>query len=201
MTASVTGGRGAKVYRCKKSHGAGTCPAPASVGRSHLDELVTDEFLAHYGDVSVEGGQGTGDLGSARQELADAEAELAAYRDNTAIRDVLTAVGDGAYEDGLRARAAAVLAAREALEDARRTAGVAIDLVGVADVWDSLTIDEKRRLLTAGVDTVFLRRAAVPGRSRAGIDRERVRVLWRGTGPGDLPGPGRRNVALQPFEW
>ena len=65
-------------------------------------------------------------------------------------------------------------------------------------MWPDLSIAERRRLLNAGVDCVFIRRAPVNGRH--GLDPERVRIFWRGEAPDGLPGPGVR-VELAPLDW
>lgn len=187
MAPATAGTRKQKIYRCKVRHGAGQCLAPAYADRALLDEHVAELFLAHYGDLAMEGRQASVGIADARRAVADAEAELAAFRDNTAIRDALAAVGG--FEEGLRARVERVLAARDALEAARRTA-TGMDFGDLTAMWPTLSTEERRRIVSAGIDCVFLRRAEVPGRN-VGIDPARVRVFWRGHGPRDLPGPGR----------
>ena len=197
MQASVVGQSRMLVYRCKRRHGTGDCPAPASVRRSLVDAHVEAAFLHRYGDVAAEGRQADAGLGAAQQRVADAEAELAAYRD-APIREALERLGPGAYHDGLASRADAIVKAREEFAAARaRSAG--IDVGAGADVWESLAARERRQLLAEGIDCVMLRRTSTPGRS-AGFDAGRVRVLWRGEAPDGLPGPGVR-VDLAPFEW
>jgi len=57
-----------------------------------------------------------------------------------------------------------------------------------------LSIEEKRRLLTAGIDAVMLRQGkTLP-------IEERALVLFRGQAPAGLPSRGRR-VPLAPFQW
>lgn len=199
MHAATVGSRYQRVYRCKRRHGAGECPAPASVDRELLDQLVTDQFLEHYSDIAVEGRIASPGLAAARQRLSEAEAELAAYRDNTRARDALLTLGEGHFEAGLESRVAAVVTARDALEGERLTS-VGIDLSATGGVWPELSVEERRRLLTEGVDAVFLRRAAVTGRSSAGLDPGRVRIFWRGEAPHDLPGPGIR-TELRSLDW
>jgi hypothetical protein len=137
-------------------------------------------------------------LERAVSDLADAEAELIAYRDNASARAALEVLGGDHFEQGLHARVAAVMEARDALERARRAA-VGIDLGPATAIWPELSVDEKRRLLTEGVDAVFLRRAEVIGRNTS-LDGSRVKVFWRGEAPRDLPGPGIR-VELRSLDW
>ena len=68
----------------------------------------------------------------------------------------------------------------------------------VVGEWPGLTLGERREVLALGIDAVFLRRA--PRQGLSAID-DRALVLWRGEGPADLPGPGRRGVPLVPYEW
>jgi hypothetical protein len=85
--------------------------------------------------------------------------------------------------------------ALDALDGARTRAGIA-DLPEPSEldaIWPDLDVAERRHLLQAGLDVVFLRRGRVP-------IAERTRVLWRGEGPADLPGPGRR-LGLRSFVW
>lgn len=73
------------------------------------------------------------------------------------------------------------------------------DPEALADLWGGLTVPERRQLLHAAIDVVFLRRTAVAHHSSP-ID-ERVLILWRGEGPSDLPGRGKRPGTLRGFPW
>jgi len=118
------------------------------------------------------------------------ERELVAFRDNESLADM----GD-TYVEGLRVRQGRRDDALDALDHARARAGVADlpDATELEAVWPDLDVGERNHLLQAGLDAVFVRRG------RETIDK-RSRVLWRGEGPGDLPGPGRR-LGVRAFVW
>jgi hypothetical protein len=192
MHAAVVGQRKQRVYRCKGHHGAGDCAAPAAVTRELLDELVAAAFLARYGDVEVAAADTS--LAAATAALTAAERGLRDYLQAIDIEDV----GADAFAAGARARRERVDVARGALQRARSDAnGLDFGPDGVA-VWPELRIDERRRLLSAGIDCVFVRRAPINGRHR--LDPDRVRVFWRGEAPDGLPRPGVRAV-LAPLHW
>ncbi len=188
MAASVVGQRRQRVYRCRRH---GDCPAPASVDEAMLDKMVSDAFLARYGDVEVEQA-GTDAVRDAAEGARIAEAQLERYRD---MEDTLGEF----WGDGLAPRVQAVHDARHKLAVARAEAFGA-DVLGPdgAAVWPDLDIDERRRLLVAGIDAVFVRRAS--GRTVGAVDPSRVRVVWHGEAPADLPGPGRR-ATIRAFDW
>jgi site-specific DNA recombinase len=58
------------------------------------------------------------------------------------------------------------------------------------ELYRSLTVDERREVLGGFLDTIMVRPSRGRGRNVDPVDR-RVRVLWRGQGPTDLP---RRRV-------
>lgn len=185
-----------KIYRCPRRHSTGICQSVAYVSRNQIEPYVERLFLAHYGASIARGFVANDGLEAARRRLADADAELTLYRDNTSARAMLDKLGGGHFEAGLGARVDAVLQAREGLEEARRGA-VNLDLGPALAVWPDLSVSERREVFTEGIDAVFLRRADVAG-TRA-LDG-RVKVFWRGEAPNDLPGPGLR-VDLRGIDW
>jgi hypothetical protein len=102
----------------------------------------------------------------------------------------------------LQSRADTLEVSRRKLAEAseRATLGSTVELTegGLVQAWPSLTIAEKRRLLSAAIDAVFLRPAR--GAGRVVRIEERALILWRGQAPDDLPRRGRR-VPLAPFSW
>jgi len=107
-------------------------------------------------------------------------------------------MGAEAFTAGALVRQARVDEAREALHRSRSSAaGLDLGPDGAA-IWPELTITERRRLLNAGIDCVFVRSAPVNGRNR--LDADRVKVCWRGEAPDGLPGPGLR-AELAPLDW
>ena len=72
------------------------------------------------------------------------------------------------------------------------------DIALLAEGWTDLEVADKRELLSAAIDAVFLRRA--PDRGTWPIE-DRVHICWHGEGPDDLPGVGRRLMEMKPYEW
>jgi hypothetical protein len=70
-----------------------------------------------------------------------------------------------------------------------RAAQLAPSLTGLtADAYRSLEREERAAALRAMIDCVFVRNVGGPrGPQAIPVDERRVRVLWRGQGPGDLP--------------
>jgi hypothetical protein len=179
-----------RLYRCRGERAGGRCPAPASVLGSVIEPHIIDAFFRGVGGMRAEASTLTDELRTAENAFRRADLEVAAFRDNESLADL----GDD-YVNGLRARVGRRDDALEALEAARARAGIA-DLPEAAEleaVWPNLDVADRRHLLQAGLDAVFIRRGRVP------ID-QRTHLLWRGEGPADLPGPGRR-LGLRSFVW
>lgn len=102
-------------------------------------------------------------------------------------------MGDDLYHEALDARSAALKGAQRELQELLSHAN---GDAGDVDSYDAATPEQKRLMIGASLDTVFVRR----GRTRADAD-ERCRVLWRGEGPDGLPGRGRKVEGLSPFTW
>ena len=187
------------LYRCRVRHAAGKCPAPATIMARVLDPYVEHRFVDALGPTGplAEAVASTKALQGAVAALEAAEAELAAYRDEPGI---VTAIGTERFVEGLEARAEVVNVAQAKLNEARQQdtmnghdAATPGDLV---EAWPTLTVAERRALLTASLDAIFVRSARglnVPVEARA-------LLLWRGEGPEGLPRRGRR-VPLEPFSW
>ena len=150
--------------------------------RQFLDLLVRR-------DVRVHGEPQRKDVQAARRRFDEAEAELEAWvNEPRAI-----ALGD-MYWTGMKSRRAAVDDARDALYALDADVDVPVLPGGgeLPDVWETLTVPERRRLLALGIDAVMLR----PGR----VLDDRAWIFWRGQAPDDLPSRGRR-VPLASFVW
>jgi len=147
-------------------------------------------FFAGLGGMRAEGTTLTDELRAAEHAFSRAERELELWRDNESLADL-----GAEYVKGLQVRMARRDEALDALEHARGRAGVA-DLPSETELgmlWPDLDVQDRRHLLRAGLDAVFVRRGRVP-------IGQRTLVLWRGQGPADLPGPGRR-LGLRSFVW
>jgi DNA invertase Pin-like site-specific DNA recombinase len=179
-------------YRCFIHHAAGDCPAPASIVREKLESYVVAEFAAHLGDLAGRTLVSAPEVEGAYERLQEAEAELVAFRDDLRIRSVL---GQDGFLAGLEARTAALAAAQQALDRAQ-AGSPSPDLGAALDDWESLSLLERRALLRSGIDCIIVRRADFKTPMS-----ERVRILWHGEAPDDLPRPGGRANVLRPFDW
>lgn len=183
-----------RIYRCRGEHSTGKCTAPSSALARVVEPYVVGQFFDAIGagGVLARATPRTDDVDSLKATVAAAEAELAAWRDETSIVDL----GRDIYVAGLEARAQRVDQAQAALQDALVVTGVDT-LPAAAELratWPELTTEEQRRILTAGVDAIMLRR----GRDLP--IEQRALVLWHGEGPADLPRRGRR-VPVAAFPW
>ena len=190
-----TNAKGLPMYRCHGRHKAGRCPEPVNVSMQRLDEFVeaavVKRLRAKSSRVRVE--RRSGDLDAALAKLENVEAQLATYRD----ADVIDVIGADAYRDGLRVRRERVDEARRAVADAQGVAVLPFGLTGEG-VWRDGTLDERRILLAALVDAVFVRRAHSRGKGTP-ID-DRVVILWSGDAPGDLPGRNGGRMSRYVFD-
>jgi site-specific DNA recombinase len=190
------------LYRCRGRHAAGKCSSRASALARVLDPFVEAAFLEALGPDGpfAEASASTADVDEALALVEESERELVAYRDTPGI---VTAVGgQSSFLEGLQSRAQTLSEARAKLAEAaeQATLGGAAELTagGLIEAWPTLTTGEKRRLLSAAIDAVFLR----PGRGSGRVVpiEERALILWRGEAPADLPRRGHR-VPLASFVW
>jgi DNA invertase Pin-like site-specific DNA recombinase len=190
MTRTIGGGHA--VYRCRRRHAGGHCPEPVAVSLDRLDAHVEGIFLAWAREqgLTLESTARTARAERALAELEDAEAELAAYRDETLV----AIIGREAFAAGLVQRQKTVDGARRALADAQATTELPLGLT-VDDLWEAGGTSDQAALLAGAVDAVFVRRARSRGQGTPIGDR--ARVLWRGEAPGDLP--GRRGGVMRRF--
>jgi site-specific DNA recombinase len=180
------GGR-APVYRCRGTHLAGACTAPASINARKLEQHVESVWRTQMADEALTVQHDSEALQSATEKLSEAEAELAAFAADLTLRRVL----GGGYHAAVEARAAAVNQAQAELQRALAPAfgGEAIES------YDDLPVEDRRRILGSSIDAVIVKRddARVP-------IEERVTILWRGEAPEDLPRRGRDNGPVRAYE-
>jgi hypothetical protein len=174
-------------YKCRGVHTAGRCPEPASVDARKLETYVEGLWREQMADEVFLVGEDTSALAAAAQALQAAESELACFAADVTARDLL---GEG-YHPALATRSHAVQEAKRALARAGRTP----DRPGAVESYDELSVPERKRILSAAIDTIIVSR----GHSRVPVE-QRVTILWRGEGPDDLPRRGRDNGAIRAFE-
>jgi DNA invertase Pin-like site-specific DNA recombinase len=165
-----------RLYRCRTERSSGRCPAPASVLGSVVEPFITEAFFGYVAGMRAEGTLIGEELRAAEKKLAQAERELLTYLTAVGAADV----GAQGFKAGAKLRRDAVDRAGEHVDKARERAGIA-DLplaVDLMDQWPTLSVQERNRLLRAGVEAVLLRRG------RTSIDK-RTTLIMRGCG--DLP--------------
>jgi site-specific DNA recombinase len=178
-------------YRCRGDHAAGRCPAPSSVLGRVIEPYIVERFFAELAPrgILARGQAEAREVDELRRRLDEAERELEAWVNEPA----LNALGRELYLSGLEVRQKAVDDARSVLAEHHQEDDLDdLGEAGQRDLWPTLPVSERRRLLALGVDGIMLRR----GRE---LD-ERVWIFWRGQGPDDLPSRGRR-VPLASFAW
>jgi DNA invertase Pin-like site-specific DNA recombinase len=182
-----------RFYICGKVHTQGRCPAPCSVKATRLDGHVESAFFHLLEHPPA-------DLALRREEVRRrearfrvAEAALAGFRDDPRVIEVL---GQDQFVLGLRARTHDVDQARRELSFAR----AALEeppippLPELRRTWPELPTLKRRLYISRAIDCVFVR----PGH---GLEvEERAYVCHRGTGPDDLPKPGRPVRPIAPFQ-
>jgi site-specific DNA recombinase len=183
------------LYRCRGRSAAGKCPAPTSVLARVIDPLVETKFLAALGPDGplAEASASTDAFDAATRRVQEAEREL----DDYMATNLISVIGQGRFHTQVELRQTEVERAKAEQSEARQATAFAdaLELTGsLGKDWPSLTVTEKRHLLTAALDAVMIRCA------RAVPIQERVCILWRGDGPDDLPRRGRR-VPLASFSW
>ena len=195
-----SGGRERHYYRCRVHRVSGTCEAPAAVradaedGLEALVEQVVIDALdaraATYANVDD-----SDTLERALEELEIAGDTLNAYLANT---DLVGIVDQQRYNDGAMAHQSRVAAAQQAVSNIRDLQGA--DASGMtAAGYLSLSREDRSEILRAMIDVVFVKASFGPrGPQAIPLDSRRVRILWRGQAPDDLPG---KNVASHVMPW
>jgi site-specific DNA recombinase len=184
-----SGGYRRQYYRCRVHRVSGVCEAPAAVradGEDALEAYVEsivvrelDRRASSYVAVSD-----TDALSDALAQLEAAKADLDAMRSDTAARRRLGGLWLSFVEPLLEAVEVA-----DARVGELRASQLAPQLSGLtAKAYSSLGREDRGAVLRAMIDCVFVRNVGGPrGPQTIPIDERRVRVLWRGQGPDDLP--------------
>lgn len=183
-----------RMYRCRGAKSAGKCPAPTSVLARVIEPWVVDRFLERAEAAEVEAVTLTTDVEDAEERRDTARAQLDAYL----AADIEGMVGIERYRAELERRAAVLQAAEDELAKALERAGGGASIRNISERWPTYDLPERRQLLSLGIDAIFLRRA--PRQGLSDLDN-RVLIAWRGEGPDDLPGRGRRIETIRSVDW
>jgi len=186
-------GKRRRMYRCFGRSSAGKCEAMAYVSAELIDAHIERLFFESAGALAAHGAVDTSSVVADLERRAEeAEAELSAYRDDERI---VGALGAERFVEGLQGRSKALDEAHAELAAARDRLGVANtgSRVELRDLWPTLTVPERQRLLRATFDAVFVRRGRRPV-------EDRLAVFSRGTGPRDLPSHQNRGASIRPLD-
>ena len=167
----------AVVYVCHGRSSAGRCPARAAVTLALLDAHVEAFARRELRRIALRAGErDDGALDEAREEVAAATREMAAYL--KAVSDDL--VGVEAFAAGAAARAERVEAAQARLRAvmALRPAGRALG--DVDEAWERMSAHGRNQVLRGLLEAVVVRRGGGRG-SRTPLG-DRVRVVKHGAG-------------------
>ncbi|CAN5245327.1 hypothetical protein BH20ACT13_BH20ACT13_05220 [soil metagenome] len=171
-------------YACGKRKAGAVCECPVTIGSDRLDEYITESFLDRLRSepVSIGATPAGDDVVDAVRELEEAEVELEAYIST----NLASTVGVEVFQTGATKRADAVNAARARVAELQRLQPAVALTTSVIDEWPSLTVEERRSLMSAAIQAVLVSPALGRG-SRRPVG-ERVRIVWLGEDLPDLPG-------------
>jgi DNA invertase Pin-like site-specific DNA recombinase len=175
-------------YCCRCHSAAGACPAPAYISAFELErrvEAIVFDLLGRRRERTE------APLRTAQKRADAAHRSLAAYRDSP---EILNALGQRAFADGLAVRTEDLKAAR--LDVATIRSSIATQALPPTShlerEWPWMSIEQRRAVILAVIDCVFVR----PG--RLDYDR-RISICPGGTGPKALPRPGDKHTTIRSY--
>ena len=179
-----------RLYACRRYYSGGKCAAPATITTLLLEPFVIDVFFRMLSRRRL---APVGALREATEQVARRQHELARYRDNARLLDVL---GEDAFAEGLRTRKQRLHSARidQAAAQARMDAHGLPRLAELRASWPQLDTLERRMIMSKVIDCVFV----APGNGHV---ENRVTICPRGTAPARLSRPGdkgNRLTAIKP---
>lgn len=183
--------------RCRASSEQMTsrCSAPAGTARGvELEEYLVAAFLDRMDEVRATVTEHAGRGPELERELQQAQSVLDALATDARAQE---AMGMTSYLRALEVRRREVDRLAGELDAELRASGAGqlldADLRGI---WQTLTVTERRRLLSSATDAVFVHR----GGPDIPID-ELVTILWAGEAPDlDLPRGGRKDYVARPYD-
>lgn len=191
----TTSSHGKRIYRCTVRHAGGRCPDPCRIAADEFELVVAETFRRRILTwPAMQEVTDTTALDAAQAAVLEAEREMAGYRDDTELRDL---IGREAWLDGLRTRRETLDRTEDELARARlATRATQPDLRFLLDELPNMTVEDQKEAMAQLIDVVALRSA-----SSAPLPADRVVVFWAGEGPADLPRRGfREKPQLRPFE-
>lgn len=185
---NTSGGYRRYYYRCRVRRVSGTCAAPASVraeGDDGLEAVVERAVCVELDRRAREytSTQSTADLAEALAALQAASVDVEELRADALARRRL---GDR-WLSFLEPLLQAEEAAQARVDDLRTAQGAAISGL-TSHGYEARSRSERAEILRSMIDVVFVRSVGGPrGRYVVPLDADRVRILYRGQGPNDLP--------------
>ena len=189
-------------YRCRVHRSSGRCLAPAAVRADRDDGLEAyvesvvltelDRLQRTFVDVPD-----SAELEGALAALEAAQQDLDEMRLDTAARRRLGT----RWLDFVEPYITAVEDAQARVDDVRAAAGGEPRIELTAEAYRAMPREARAAALREMIDCIFVRNVGGPrGPQAVPIDEERVRILWRGTGPSDLPAANRASKVV-PWPW
>jgi len=195
---NTSGGYRRHYYRCRGHRVSGICRAPAAVRADGTDaiEAYVENLVCAELDRRAGFYIGVADSDALTDALAESEAareDLEAMRQDVSARRRLGAVWLSFVEPLVEAvheadRRVAVL----------RASQLCPQLSGLTSqaYWSLLRV-ERAAVLRAMIDCVFVRNVGGPrGPQAIPIDERRVRILWSGQAPDDLPAVNKASTII-----
>lgn len=167
-------GRGFTFYRCRGRRAKGVCTAQSRISAKIADGYVEEAFLAWLRaepPIVVESQPKTETLDEAIAQLEAAEEELAAYRD----ANLISVIGREAYVAGLVERQKAVDEASARVSSVPKIEQPQV--FELVSTWPDLAVDERRKILAAGIESIVVSRAT--HRGKGSPVAERLLINWR----------------------
>jgi DNA invertase Pin-like site-specific DNA recombinase len=176
------------VYRCRGRSASGACEAPVSAMAPALEEHVAAAVLARLASAAVEAVAVDTDVADIHARLAAARGKRPAFENP----DYVAQLGvDAALRALARVDEEVAHLEDELAASVSATTGVEpppVDVQHAADVWPTLTTDERREVIASMVEGVVVSRGV---RGAPLVDR--VAVYWKGDDlPLARPSRGRR---------
>ena len=180
------GSKGERLYRCRRRHVTGVCPAPAQIIAEHIEQYVEELALAEIPET-VRPITSSTERERIEAALNQAHADLEDFRKDREARRKLGADWHSWLDTYLDA--VSELEAELAQID-QGTNPAQLGLTRRAYLDGS--VEERRDWLGGFTDCIMVRPSKGRGRNVDPVGR-RARVLWRGEGPADLPRRATRN--------
>jgi hypothetical protein len=182
----------ADMMRCRGRHASGRCPETAGIPLDPLTKYVEAIALDQL-DGETELVPDSAERDRAAAAVRRAQEDLEDFRRD---RDARRQLGAVTWNEWLGDYLRAVQMAEAELERLDALSGPAQRGL-TRDHYLALSIPERREILAELIDTVFVRRSKGRGRNMDPIET-RVKILWRGEGPSDLP---KKRVVSEIRSW